>query len=248
MNLRICILFVVAQITTEDDSYSKVKHKIFDEELIVLPTHAFKDYPSPMGWENYILIQSANLSTIEPEALLNVRVHRVDISYNNVEVLQMGMFVNISLRNFYLDNNKIKSIQIGTFDSIQPYDTNSGFILSLVGNRLESISKGIFNNVKIKDLSLQKNLITSIEKGSFNYMPKLEYLNLNENLLETIDVGIFQDLGSNLHIWLEDNKITFVDKRAFENNTQLHLYLKRKNKVDMIKGYFTNSPDIIKFN
>lgn len=158
----------------------------------------------------------------------------------------MGMFVNVSLRTLFLNDNKIKSVQIGTFDDITPYDTNGAIKLSLSGNRLESISKGIFNNLKVNILYLQKNRIKFIEKGSFNYMPKLKRLDLNENLLETIDIGIFQNLGSNIYLELENNKITFVDERAFENNTQLHLYL-NGNKLDMKKGYFTNSPDIVKF-
>lgn len=245
VNIKTYIIIVFVPLTIQDDSYSKVNHDIFYKELLVLPTHAFKDFPSPMGWESYIRIQSSNLSTIEPEALKNVRVHDVDIAHNELDVLKMGMFVNVSLRTFFLDNNKIKSIQTGTFDDIHPYDDNGAFKLSLATNRLESISKGIFNLLKVNTLYLQKNLIKFIEKGSFNNMPKLKRLCVANNMLETIDIGIFQNLGDNIYLELENNKITFVDKHAFENNTQLHLYLKG-NQVDMIKAYFTNS-NIVKF-
>lgn len=245
--VKTIILLMLINATFQDGSFSKVSNKISYEELKILPTHAFKDYPSPMGWETFILIESTNLTTIEPEAFLNVRIHRLDITHNEVETLTMVMFVNVSLRNFYLNDNKIKSIQPGTFNDIHSYDTNSSFTLSLYGNKLKSINKGIFNNLDIGSLYLQKNLINFIEKESFNYMPKLEYLNLSNNLLETIDVGIFQNLGDSIYIQLKENKIAFVESKAFENNTHLRLNLE-KNKVSIVKGYFTNSPDIIRFD
>lgn len=246
LGVDVILILVLVALSMQDDSYSKVSNRIFDEELKVLPTHAFKDYPSSMGWETYILIQSTNLTTIEPEALLNVRLHNIDIIHNDLETLSTQMFVNVSVRGFFLNDNKIKSIQVGTFDGIHPYDTNGKFKLSLAGNRLKSINKGIFNNLKVNRLYLQDNLIDFIEKESFNYMPKLELLHLSGNLLETIDVGIFQNLGDDIYLSLEKNKISFVDPHAFENNTHLELHL-NNNKVNVVKGYFTNSPDIIKF-
>lgn len=246
MHIKYIVFFLVATPSLQDDSYSKVSNHIFADELKVLPTHAFKDYPSSMGWETYILIQATNLTSIETEALFNVRLHNIDIIHNELETLTTKMFVNVSVRAFYLNDNKIKSIQVGTFDDVHPYDTNGAFKLSLAGNRLKSISKGIFNQLEVSRLYLQNNLIDFIEKGSFNYMPKLELLHLSNNLLQTVDVGIFQNLGDDIYLSLEKNKITFVDPHAFENNTNLELHLKY-NKVDMVKGYFTNSPDIVKF-
>lgn len=243
---KIILFSIVVVVSFQDDSNSKVSNRILFEELKVLPTHAFKDYPSPMGWENSILIQGTNLSTIEPEAFLNVRVHDLDVIHNPLEVLSTQMFVNVSVRSLALNDNNIKSIQFGTFDKIYPYDKGSSFKLYLYGNRLESISRGLFNGLDIVDLYLQKNLIKSIEQGAFNHMPKLEFIHLAENRLETIGVGLFQNLGDDIHLILRNNKISFVDSGAFVNTTHLILNLKGNN-VDMIKGYFDNSPDIIKF-
>lgn len=242
----VILIFTSISVTLQDDSYSKVSNDIINEELTVLPTHAFKDYPSSMGWETLIRIQSANLSTIEPEAFFNVRIHHIEIIYNEIEALKTKMFVNVSVRAFSLNNNKIKSIQSGTFDDIHAYDTDGTFKLYLYGNKLENITRGIFNNLNVNAIFLQKNLIRFIGKESFNYIPKLEHLDLSGNLLERIDVGVFQNIGSDIYISLKNNKITFVDAQAFENTTQLTLVLKG-NQVHMRKGYFTNSPDIIKF-
>lgn len=243
---QIIVTVLLFTVSIQDVHNSKHRMTIRDEEFLVLPTHAFKDYPSFWEWEQFIDISSTNLSTIEPEAFLNVSIDRIDITYNPLEVLQMGMFVNVYLRCFYLNNNKIKSIQIGTFDKIFPYVKDGSYILSLEGNRLQSISKGVFNNLEVEDLYLQRNLIKSIEKGSFDHMPKLEFLYLKGNLLETIDAGIFQNLGNTLRIFLNDNNISYVNPQAFENYTELQLNLKGNN-VHMTKGYFTNSRDIVKF-
>lgn len=241
------IIFMTVIITSlQDGSSSKVSYHIKFQEFKILPTHAFKDYPSPKDWETFIYIQATNLTTIEPEAFLNVTIDRIDITDNELDTLTMGMFVNVSLRYFYLNDNKIKSIQPGTFNGIHPYVENGSFTLSIYGNKLKSINKGIFNGLDIDTLYLQRNQIDFIEKEAFNYMPKLEYLDLSRNLLDTIGVGIFQNLGDSIRIQLNGNKIEFVDSRAFENNTYLQINLKN-NKVDMVKGYFSNSDDILKF-
>lgn len=240
------IILVLVVLTHSERSYSKISNRIYYEELKVLPKHAFKDYPSITGWEVFILIEGANLTTIEPEAFLNVKIHSIDIIHNELENLTKGMFVNVSVRQFFLNDNKIKSVQAGTFDSVRPYERYGTFMLSLHGNRLESINRGVFNKLEINTLYLQDNLIKFIEKGSFEDLPRLKHLDLSGNLLETVDVGIFQNLGDNLKLKLTKNKIISVNPKAFEDNTNLQLYLDG-NKVNISKEYFTNSPDVIKF-
>lgn len=244
------LFFALVTLSHQEKSYSKVSNRISYEELTVLPKHAFKDYPSPSGWEVSILIEGANLATIEPEAFVNVKIHSIDIIQNELKILTKGMFVNVSVRQLFLNDNKIKTVQAGTFDSIRPYDRYGSFMLSLHGNRLESINKGLFNNLEINTLYLQDNLIKFIEKGSFENLPRLERLDLSGNLLETVDVGIFHNLGDNrggnIYLKLTKNKINFVNSKAFEGNNNLQLYLDG-NKVNITKEYFTNSQDVVKF-
>lgn len=246
----VIIIIALATLSQQEKSYSKVSNRISYEELKVLPKHAFKDYPAPMGWEVSILIEGANLTTIEPEAFLNVKIHSIDITYNELETLTKGMFVNVSVRQLFINDNKIKTIEAGTFDSIRPYDRYGSFMLGLYKNRLESISKGWFNNLDINSLFLSDNRITFIEKGSFENMPSLERIDLAGNLLETIDEGIFNNLGDrrggDRYLKFAQNKINFVNSKAFEGNNNLHLYLDL-NMVNITKEYFTNSEDIVQF-
>lgn len=245
--LKNIFIFVFITAIIQDGSSSKVSNYIYNEELKVLPAHAFKDYPSStIGGESYILIQGSNLSKLEPEAFLNVFIETIDLACNDLKMLAKGIFVNVKVRNFYLNDNKIKTIQAGTFDDVYPYQQNGAFSLSLAGNRIKSIKKGIFKNLKIDRLFLQDNFINSIEKGSFEDMPKLKMLLLSNNLLDTISVGVFQNLGNNIHLKLTKNKIAFVSSKAFENNTNLHLYLD-ENKVNLRKEHFTNYRYIAEF-
>lgn len=236
---------MVLSVALQDDNKSKVSHYIYQKELKALPTHTFKDYPQSTVREKYIIIDGSNLTTIEPEAFMNVRLHDINIIHNELETLSKGMFVNISVRTFLLNDNKIKSIEVGNFDDVHPYDRDGAFILSLAGNRLKTIEKGIFNNLKMSGLFLQDNRIYSIEKGSFNDMPRLEFLLLSNNRLDTVDVGIFQNLGNNIHLELMKNRITYINSEAFENNTNIKIYLSG-NLFQLKKDYFTNSRDIIK--
>lgn len=240
------LIFVLVTETLQEASYSKVSNYIYHEELKVLPRHAFKDYPSIISTETYILIEGSNLTKIEPEAFFNVTIDTIDITYNAIKTLTERLFVNVKIRKLFLNDNKIKVIQPGTFDDVHPYEKNGVFSLSLAGNRIKSIKKRIFNNLDINRLFLQDNFINFIEKGSFNNMPKLECLYLSNNLLDTIGIGVFQNLGNNISLKLTKNKITFVNSKAFENNTNLHLYLD-DNKVNLRKEHFRNFQHIAEF-
>lgn len=241
------ILLTVLTQAYQTERYSKISNRIFYEELKVLPTHAFKDYdPSPMDREADILIEGANLTTIERAAFMNVKIPVIDIIHNEVESLTNEMFKNISVRELFLNNNQIKSIQIGTFNDVHPFDRDGVFILSLYGNRLTSIRRGVFNKLEINTLFLQDNLISFIQKRSFRDMPKLKHLDLSGNLLENVGTGIFQNLGDSVLLKLSKNKISFIHGNAFKDNTNLQLYLNH-NEINITRKHFTNIADIAEF-
>lgn len=244
--INVIFMSVLTQVY-QNERYSKIGNRIYYEELTVLSTHAFKDYYIySMDREADILIEGTNLTTIEPEAFLNVKINVIEIVHNELESLTKGMFMNVSVIQFFLNNNKIKSIEAGTFNDIHPYDRHGVFILTLYGNRLTSIRRGVFNKLQVNTLLLQDNRINFILKRSFKDMPKLKYLDLSGNLLETVGVGIFQNLGDSVTLKLSKNRINFIKSNAFNDNTNLQLYLS-SNKINITKKYFTNYADITEF-
>lgn len=246
-NFKNVILLTVLTQAYQTERHFKISNRIFYEEVKVLPTHAFRDYyPSPMDRETDILIEGANLSTIEPEAFLKVKVPIIDIVHNELESLTKGIFKNVSVRQLFLNNNKIKSIQIGTFDDVHPFERGGVFILSLYGNRLTSIRRGVFNKLEINMLFLQDNRISFIQKRSFKDMPRLKHMDLSGNFLETVGTGIFQNLGDSVLLKLAKNNISYINSNAFRENTNLQLYL-NNNEVNITKKHFTNYEDIAEF-
>lgn len=239
------IVLVIVTASIQEKIQQKIRNRVYYEKLEVLPKHAFKDYPPPTSWEVNIIIEGTNLTTIEPEAFLNVKIHSIDIVHNDLGALTKGMFVNISVRLFFLNDNNITAVEPGTFDTIHPYDRHGSIMLSLHGNLLESIKRGIFNNLKLNTLYLQNNQIKFVEKGAFNNISGLKHLDLSNNLLETIGVGIFKNLGDSLYLKLTKNKIKFVNPKAFEYNTNMQLHL-NANELNITKEYFSNAVDIVK--
>lgn len=191
--------------------------------------------------EYEVFLLGDNILEIELEAFKNVELYTLYIQGNPLEKIRKGVFVNVWTNEMYIFGNNISTIEPGSFQDIHSWEENGIFRLSLSYNKLEAITKGIFNKTKFRSLLLNSNKIKYIEPGSFEGMPHLLEIELAGNLLERIDTGVFQALVAPsfwIRLIFQSNKITFVDPYAFENTTLYTLDLRENKLVTLSPKYF----------
>uniref|UniRef100_A0A147BU85 Putative membrane glycoprotein lig-1 n=2 Tax=Ixodes ricinus TaxID=34613 RepID=A0A147BU85_IXORI len=133
----------------------------------------------------------------------------LDLSFNKITVIPMGVFTNSSrLLQLSLNSNKVSSIEKGSLDNLTSLET-----LRLNKNHLVTIPKDLFLKLQaLKQLELNKNRIRAIEGLSFKGLESLESLSLRRNSISHLSDGAFYYLGKIQNLNLDFNNITVVTK------------------------------------
>lgn len=170
----------------------------------------------------------------------------VEIINQNVEKLNRGAFINLTVNTLILNNNRIGDIEKHTFLNMRSTQK-----LDLSKNRLRALFRDVFNEmVSLKTLDLSSNRIEQIEDETFAHLVSLEELNLNfnvlkvwnpnwftnnialnkleveGNLLEVLPANSFRDMGKMNNLILRNNNLREIHQDAFKGLTSLkHLDL-----------------------
>ncbi|EEC03263.1 leucine-rich transmembrane protein, putative, partial [Ixodes scapularis] len=133
----------------------------------------------------------------------------LDLSFNKITVIPMGVFTNSSrLLQLSLNSNKVSSVEKGSLDNLTSLET-----LRLNKNHLVTIPKDLFLKLQaLKQLELNKNRIRAIEGLSFKGLESLESLSLRRNSISHLSDGAFYYLGKIQNLNLDFNNITVVTK------------------------------------
>jgi Leucine-rich repeat (LRR) protein len=130
-----------------------------------------------------------------------------------------------------------KSINRGTFNSMLQLKN-----LSLSRNEIESIETDSFLTESfesnILQLYLSENKLAKIQQRTFNGLFKLEILHLDKNEIEEIDENSFSNepFESNiLQLYLSHNKLTKIQQRTFNGLFKLELLHLDKNIIEEIE-------------
>ena len=152
--------------------------------------------------ENYI----SDIKPIETNHFGNKMV-LLDLSSNGIsDINSLGKVDLRNLKNLFLNNNKIISIDIICQISF-PNLTE----LNLSSNQINSIETLVKSNLpSLKELYLSKNKINSIESLSNSNFPNLRVLAMDENSINSIDVLIKVNLPEIKELRLEKNKIQSI--------------------------------------
>ncbi|KAL1494651.1 hypothetical protein ABEB36_010220 [Hypothenemus hampei] len=115
--------------------------------------------------------------------------------------------------------------------------------LNLNENDIQHIRKGVFNNLNITFLTLNKNNISIIDSDAFDDMPLLKKVKLSTNRISVWDPKWFKNTPSLAKIWMKRNSLETLPAKAFVNlkennlveggNAGVSLYFK-KNKIQKI--------------
>ncbi|CAH1956025.1 unnamed protein product [Acanthoscelides obtectus] len=89
--------------------------------------------------------------------------------------------------------------------------------LALIDNKIESIPRGVFNNLNVGTLFLQRNQIETIDAEAFDDMPNLFRIKLNANKISTWNGEWFKNTPRLSQLYFRRNKIQVIPERAFKN-------------------------------
>ncbi|XP_064511886.1 leucine-rich repeats and immunoglobulin-like domains protein 3 isoform X1 [Pseudopipra pipra] len=137
----------------------------------------------------------------------------LDLSNNNISELKMSSFPSLQLKylhyfNRYLNNNRITSMEPGTFDNL----STTLQVLKLNRNKISAIPQKMFKLSHLQHLELNRNKIKKIDGLTFQGLPALKSLKLQRNGVARLMDGAFWGLTNMEVLQLDHNNLTEVTK------------------------------------
>jgi len=147
---------------------------------------------------------NASLNSI-PKSL-NKDINKLNISHNNITILEEGDLADLkNLKFIYLNDNAIKTVALQVFCVA----------------------------VQLEVLDLRNNKLTSIQGVLFRCLKELKYLYLNNNRITCIDLSLFENNTKLSVVDLSDNRITAIEPNKFVNNKNISLLNTQNNSITL---------------
>lgn len=124
--------------------------------------------------------------------------------------------------NFVVIQNELSILQIvnSSVQEIHPGAFNVTPTLALIRiiqNEIATIRKNVFNQLKVKEIDLSSNVITSIETEAFDNNTHLEIIKLNNNQIKEINPNWFVNSPRVYKLSAIYNDIKKIPSEAFKN-------------------------------
>ncbi|XP_023950342.1 toll-like receptor 3 [Bicyclus anynana] len=186
------------------------------------------------------LITTIEFSSVESTSMITT----IDLSYNSLESIPNNCFA-MYLRLKYLDLsfNKIENFDILTFEGIAQLE-----ILKLSNNKILEIGQNFARFMKLKDLSLDHNQLTTLTDVNLRTLISLERLNLSSNMIKHIEDQSLSTLTNLEQLDLSYNKINVVRKTLFKNTIKINDLSLSHNDIENIEGGAFSTTNISNFD
>ncbi|XP_066533856.1 tsukushi [Hoplias malabaricus] len=221
------------------------------------------------GYTTLVSLDLSNnlITKVSPKAFSKLRyLETLDVSQNALESLGDGCFSGLPLADVDLSNNKFQDFSLDLFttrgqETPITLDLSNNHLttvsrkpqghapyiksLSLAGNKLRTVPK--LAGIPLQYLSLDGNLITSIEEGAFEEMKDLVYLSLSSlPELSSIQPSSFRGLRNLQVLDLSNNlKLKGVNPDMFIGLSSLQeLNLSRSVATPLPVTVFNHMPSI----
>jgi len=149
----------------------------------------------PLGQLEWLNVSNNLVSSLEMESFAGLRsLTALDLSANRLTRLTDDLFAELpSLVTLILSGNKIQTVAAGAFDSLRKLHT-----LRLEDNNLGHVPSAALLPLaaSLRSLHLSKNLIETLEDGTFRHLVRLRFLGLNDNAIDRVDPLAFDTLVS----------------------------------------------------
>ncbi|XP_035980499.1 leucine-rich repeats and immunoglobulin-like domains protein 1 [Fundulus heteroclitus] len=160
-----------------------------------------------------------------------VSLETLDLSNNDItEVRGDGFPAGLQIRDLYLSNNKISTLQLGALDHLG----STLQVLRLSRNRISQIPIRAFQLPRLTQLELNRNRIHQIEGLTFQGLSSLEVLKLQRNSISKLTDGAFWNLSKMKVLHLEYNNLTEVNSGSLYGLSSLTQLFLSNNSVARI--------------
>ena len=197
-----------------------------DNEISVIQTGIFSNFTKCLKLD----LDNNKIAELKPEMFDGLEsLWELKLSNNGMRVIEPGAFLPlVSLVDLWLNRNNISEAHDEVWAGLVSLQK-----LYLVGNRIK-VPKSL--PVKLWQLSLQDNEITSIQPGIFSNLTQCQRLNLDNNMITELRPGMFDGLVSLWELKLSNNAISIIESGTFlplENI--IHLYL-NGNEISTVQA------------
>lgn len=179
------------------------------------------NFPSRLDTENFMdfdqqtdnfLLANNKLKQIPDKTFKNLRLGRLEVTGNNIEVIGTNLFSGVKQLNRLLIKNEtnLKLIEKDAFVPIKYLLLE----LDLSNNDIDDFKMNTFSNEisklhNLQGLELNNNRLTKVKSEWFANLENLDVLNLASNFLRSIDSNGFEGLSSLKRISLGMYKLNF---------------------------------------
>ena len=165
-----------------------------------------------------LLLRSNNLSNLTEDLLEDLRnLTSVDLQKNNLEKVPENFFRNSNLQTIHLGSNRLKTLQVLTFDRL----------------------------ANLRSLNISHNELRNLLPQTFDNLTSLDYLNMNGNFLESLPEEIFKKMPKLIFLHMAHNNFTgkALNKKLLEDKNKLVIVSmsdNKRNMTDLPSGFFAN--------
>jgi Leucine-rich repeat (LRR) protein len=168
-------------------------------------------------------------------------------NYKNINILAISFCTVKSYTNFVKKYLELESVKLSNGSILIDNNLFSNNIklvnIDLSENNLTTLDKDLFkNNIKLQVINLSKNNLEILDKDLFNYNINLKELFISNNKLTTLDNDLFKHNIYLEYISAYSNILTTLGKDLFKNNINLELVSLSYNKLKTLdKNLFSNN-------
>jgi insulin-like growth factor-binding protein complex acid labile subunit len=153
----------------------------------------------------------------------------------NISNSNLRHLLSVNLRHLLITDCKIKSINKGVFNQMLQLKN-----LSLSRNEIESIEHNSFLTEpfesNILQLYLSENKLTKIKQRTFNGLFKLQILHFDKNFIEEIETNSLANLNQLKELKIKSNKIKIIRNEMFFGKTNLEILNLYQNSIETIES------------
>uniref|UniRef100_K1R147 Leucine-rich repeat-containing protein 15 n=1 Tax=Magallana gigas TaxID=29159 RepID=K1R147_MAGGI len=154
----------------------------------------------------------------------------LDISYNDLKVMDRQIHKLTALRQLIMRNNSLSYLQNGAFSGMLYLE-----VLDLSNNQLYSIEPHTFGGLNyLKKLNLEGNRLHFLSPQWFVSMPSLGWLFLSNNLIGRLKANVFEMLSGLFTMKLDENRISYIEPGAFNGLSHLRILYLTDNLLQTI--------------
>lgn len=188
---------------------------------------------------NDFRIADGNLVNIEEDALSDIqKITFLDLTNNAISNVSVSQFSwNRELEVLGLGRNTLKQIHPKTFSSVKNL-----IVLTLDYSGLDNaVWESLYPFRQLKDLQLQGNSVTMLNRTVLRSLSSLRNLDLGDNRISDLSTEMFQAMAELQFLHVNQNNLTEIRNNTFLGLQKLVAFDLRGNRIKTIeKGAFSH--------